>query len=59
MHDTELYRQILGLTPPWTVTSVALDLMSKTVTIPVDSGSVRRGSFESVEDLQDAITEFL
>lgn len=39
MHDTELYRQILGLPPPWTVTRVALDLASKTVIITVDSGS--------------------
>jgi transposase len=38
MHDTELYRQILGLLPPWTVTTVALDLTSQTVSVTVDPG---------------------
>ena len=38
MHDTELYRQILGLTPPWTVATVALDLTSQTVTVTVAPG---------------------
>lgn len=38
MHDTDLYRQILGLTPPWAVTTVVLDLTSQTVTVMVDPG---------------------
>ncbi len=32
MRDVELYRAILGLTPPWTVVSVELDIPGKQVT---------------------------
>ena len=36
MNDIELYQNILGVTSPWVVTSVRLDLKGKTVTISVD-----------------------
>jgi transposase len=38
MRDVELYRAILGLTPPWTVVSVDLDLPGEQVTVKVDAG---------------------
>ena len=34
----ELYRQILGLTPPWTVVSVTLDVPAEEVVVQVDAG---------------------
>jgi transposase len=39
MRDTELYRAILGLTPPWTVGSVELDLPAGQVIVRVDAGA--------------------
>lgn len=36
MNDKELYSNILGIKPPWQVTSVQLDIMKKTVTIRVE-----------------------
>lgn len=39
MRDIELYRTILGLSAPWTVVSVNLDLKGKQVVITVDAGS--------------------
>lgn len=39
MRDIELYRAILGLTPPWTVVSVDLDVKGQQVVIKVDAGS--------------------
>ena len=38
MRDVELYRAILGLTPPWTVVSVDLDVHDQQVTVRVDPG---------------------
>jgi transposase len=38
MRDIELYRAILGLTPPWTVVSVELDVKGQQVTIKVEAG---------------------
>jgi transposase len=38
MRDTELYRAILGLTPPWTVGSVELDMPEGQVVVRVDAG---------------------
>ncbi len=38
MRDTELYRAILGLTPPWTVGSVELDMQEGQVVVRVDAG---------------------
>jgi transposase len=38
MRDVELYRAILGLTPPWTVVSVDLDVNDQQVTVRVDAG---------------------
>jgi transposase len=38
MRDIELYRQILGLTPPWTVVSVNLDVPAQEVVVQVDVG---------------------
>jgi transposase len=38
MRDVELYRAILGLTPPWTVVSVDLDIKGQQVTVRVDAG---------------------
>lgn len=29
LNDRELYRQILGITPPWDVTEVKLDLKNR------------------------------
>ncbi len=38
MRDVELYRAILGLTPPWTVVSVELDVTGRQVVVQVDAG---------------------
>jgi transposase len=38
MRDTELYRAILGLTPPWTVGGVELDVQEGQVVVRVDAG---------------------
>lgn len=38
MRDIELYRAILGLTPPWTVVGVDLDVKGQQVVIRVDAG---------------------
>jgi len=38
MRDVELYRAILGLTPPWTVVSVELDVAGQQVVVQVDAG---------------------
>lgn len=38
MRDVELYRAILGLTPPWRVVSVDLDIPGQQVTVKVDVG---------------------
>lgn len=38
MRDVELYEAILGLTPPWRVVSVKLDLEGKEVTVKVNAG---------------------
>jgi transposase len=39
MRDIELYRAILGLTPPWTVTDVDLDVKAQRVVVRVDAGA--------------------
>ena len=39
MRDTDLYKAILGLTPPWTVATVDLDVKTQQVTITVDAGA--------------------
>ncbi len=39
MRDVELYRTILGLTPPWTVVSVELDVTAQRVVVKVDAGA--------------------
>ena len=38
MRDVELYRTMLGLTPPWTVVSVELDVTAQRVVVKVDAG---------------------
>jgi len=38
MRDVELYRAILGLTTPWAVVSVDLDIPGEQVTVKVDAG---------------------
>ena len=38
MRDIELYKAILGLTPPWTVVSVNLDVKGQQVTVHVQAG---------------------
>ena len=38
MRDIELYRTILGLTPPWTVVSVDLDVKGQQVVVTVEAG---------------------
>jgi transposase len=38
MRDTDLYKAILGLTSPWTVVTVDLDIKGQQVTITVDAG---------------------
>jgi len=38
MRDVELYRAILGLTPPWAVVSVELDVTGQRVVVQVDAG---------------------
>ena len=38
MNDIELYQNILGVMPPWIVSSVQLDLKAKTVTVHVEYG---------------------
>ena len=38
MRDIELYKTILGLTPPWTVVSVNLDVKGQQVTVHVQAG---------------------
>src|SRR5574341_2199653 len=37
MRDVELYRAILGLTPPWTVVSVELDVAGQRVVVQGDA----------------------
>ena len=44
MRDIELYRTILGLTPPWAVASVDLDVKGQQVVVKVDAGP---GPFEA------------
>ena len=46
MRDTELYRAILGLTPPWTVESVELDMQAGQVVVhyPGPVSATREGS---------------
>src|SRR5262245_43444482 len=39
MRDVELYRALLGLTAPWTVTSVDVDLPGQRVVVRVDAGA--------------------
>src|SRR5262249_43603207 len=38
MRDVELYRALLGLTAPWTVASVDVDLPGQRVVVRVDAG---------------------
>lgn len=38
MRDIELYRAILGLTPPWMVVNVDLDVKGQQVTVTVTAG---------------------
>ena len=38
MRDVELYRTILGLTPPWTVLTVAVDVKRQEILVKVDAG---------------------
>ena len=38
MRDSELYKAILGLTPPWTVVRVNLDVKGQQVTVHVQAG---------------------
>jgi transposase len=39
MRDVELYRTILGLTPPWTVVGVELDVTAQRVVVKVEAGA--------------------
>jgi len=39
MRDIELYRAILGVTLPWTVVSVDLDVKGQQVVVKVDAGA--------------------
>ena len=36
MRDTQLYRDLLGVSPPWRVVSVDMDTEAKTITVTVD-----------------------
>ena len=38
MRDIEPYRAVLGLTPPWTVARVELDVKGPQVVVQVDTG---------------------
>jgi transposase len=38
MRDVELYRTILGLTPPWTVVTVDVDVRCQEILVKVDAG---------------------
>jgi len=38
MRDVELYRTILGLTPPWTVVTVDVDVKRQEILVKVDAG---------------------
>jgi transposase len=38
MRDVELYRTILGLTPPWTVVTVAVEVKRQEILVKVDAG---------------------
>jgi len=38
MRDVELYATILGLTPPWKVVAVDVDVKGEQVTVTVDPG---------------------
>jgi hypothetical protein len=38
MRDVELYATILGLTPPWKVVAVEVDVKGEQVTVKVDPG---------------------
>jgi hypothetical protein len=39
MRDIELYRALLGLTAPWTVAGVDVDMPGQRVLVRVDAGS--------------------
>ena len=41
MRDIELYRALLGLTAPWTVASVEVDMAGQRVVVRVDAGAGR------------------
>ena len=51
MHDVELYATILGLTPPWKVVAVAVDVKAAQVIVKVDPGA---GPFPCPECQQPA-----
>ena len=51
MRDVELYATILGLTPPWKVVGVEVDIPGEQVTVKVDPGP---GSV-SVSGMSDAL----
>ncbi len=38
MRDGEIYKAILGLTPPWTLVSVKLDVKGQQVTVETQAG---------------------
>ena len=40
MRDIELYRALLGLTAPWTVAGVDVDMAGQRVVVRVDAGVV-------------------
>ncbi len=42
MQDVELYRQILGLRSPWSVSRVALDVEAQRVDVCVEHGAEAR-----------------
>ncbi len=50
MRDIELYRAILGLTTPWTVLSVDLDVKGQQAVVKVDAGP---GPFQCPECRQE------
>jgi len=38
VRDVELYATILGLTPPWQVVAVEVDIQGEPVTVKIDPG---------------------
>ena len=56
MRDVELYRQVLGLEAPWTVTRVELSVTEERV--DVGAAELRRGAVRLRHEVERVVTRF-